>query len=245
MIIKACKILGTIVFVVFIACIQTNTPDQKPSHNGLTTAAACNECHTYPGSILCKSDTLTLNGTPATQCIACHKNSIVLDSSFDTAADAFVFYDKMFISGGKSVQKTGPHHADNSLSLDFTQCTQCHSYPSNSGLHKRHVIDEGKECIDCHFLTVQHDLNDDGTNRYYSQRTQTVPGGKQLPIPVNLYHINNHVNVTFEKNYEIPKIDSLFRYNTFDNSCSNIECHNGLESGGAPVERSIWKEVNQ
>jgi predicted CxxxxCH...CXXCH cytochrome family protein len=214
----------------------------------------CDKCHTYPGSILCKTDTVQVHGIQATQCFKCHNDAVNVDSSWDEASKTFVYHDKMISNNGSFIQSTGPQHANGKKTMNFSQCTQCHSFPPSSGKHSVHVIDNGKECLDCHFGTVKYDTAGEGTERYLRQLAIKVPGGASLPLLDSLHHINNKIDVIFEKNSdferkaEITGNDTiypypLFRFNPNDKSCSSIECHSGTEFGGAPIDRSIWEET--
>jgi predicted CxxxxCH...CXXCH cytochrome family protein len=81
---------------------------------------------------------------------------------------------------------------------------------------------------------------------YFSEHMKAVPGGIELPVPQRAHHIDNTVEVAFRKKYQHPLLpDSMFKYNPFDRSCSNIACHSGVANGGASVERSLWKDPNQ
>jgi len=243
------RIMKSLVFMmplIAASCINTDMPD-KPPLAAMNSAASCDECHHYPGSILCKSDTVVTGRGKATQCSACHWGSLVMDSSFDTASGAYVFHDAMFAANGRTLPKTGPSHANSVLTLNYAQCTFCHSYPPKSGRHYSHVVVQGKKCFECHFKTVACDtITDTLGHRFFSQRFQAVPGGAMLPIALASAHINNRRDVFFRKNFETPEIKlAVFEYNSFDHSCSNIHCHTGIENGGASIERTIWKDTTQ
>lgn len=254
MIVKTLKILTTLLFVFFAGCINTtpteNDDDDDDDDNyKVTASAACNECHTYPGSNMCKLDTVVVNGKSATQCFGCHKNSVIFDSSkLNDTSNSYVYYDKMFLQNGKSFPKTGPHHADHALSLEYSQCTACHSNPPNSGAHLRHM-EEGKQCVECHFQSVKSELIVDEVNpafNYTDQVHQRAPGGALLPVPIADFHMNKRVDVAFMRNYDSPKIATPFTYNKFDNSCSNIECHSDdIANGGALKAKSYWKAASE
>jgi predicted CxxxxCH...CXXCH cytochrome family protein len=243
-----------IVFIALCAqamnCVKSENPG-APNSIGTSANASCNECHSYPGSILCKTDTFVdAKGIVSTKCSACHGGSIKLDSSFDTASQTFVFHDAMFTTHGKNYPVTDSTHTDGKLTLNFGQCTFCHSYPPNTGDHQRHVIDQGKLCFECHFATIQRDTGYDSSVSpavmFFDQHMQTVPGGLELPVPDPVHHIDNTVEVAFRKKYQRPLLpDSMFNYNPFDKSCSNIACHSGVANGGASVERTLWKDPNQ
>jgi hypothetical protein len=229
-------------------CVKTEIPD-KPAFAGKTGAAACIECHSYPGSVLCRTDSLVIDHKVSTQCYACHLGSIKLDSSFDTSSNAFRYHDAMLPVKNRNFPITDSLHTDHNLTLKFAQCTFCHSYPPNSGKHIWHVTDQGKNCYECHFSTVLSDKNTDtagtGLNTLvnFVQRFRVVPGGKSLPIPNYLHHLDHSVTVSFRKKNQVPPVpDSLFHFNSFDKSCTNIACHKGVAQGGESVERSLWKE---
>lgn len=233
-----------------ISCVKSENPD-VPKSIGTPAAASCNECHPYPGSILCKTDSVVdTSGIAFTKCSACHAGSIKLDSSFDTVSQAFMYHDAMLARGAKTYPVTDSTHTDGNLTLNFGQCTFCHSYPPNTGDHQRHVVGQGKSCFECHFATIQRDTGYDSSvsppAMFFDQYMRTVPGGVELPVPDRAHHIDNAVEVAFRKKYQRPLLpDSMFNYNPFDKSCSNIACHSGVANGGASVERSLWKDPNQ
>ncbi len=241
-------IFGTLFLV--IGCDSTDIWEPVPGQMGIT---RCDKCHTYPGSILCKTDTVQVHGIQATQCFKCHNDAVNVDSSWDDASNAFVYHDKMIDNNGSFIQSTGPQHANGMKSMNFAQCTQCHSFPPSSGKHAVHVIDNGKECLDCHFGTVKCDTIITDIESYLQQSTIRVPGGSSLPLLDTLHHINNKVDVVFAKNgfERQPEINGndtiypypLLRFNPKDKSCSSIECHSGTEFGGAPIDRSLWEET--
>lgn len=232
--------------VLLTGCVTTENP---PAMSGVdsTSYAACNECHHYPGSILCKTDTVIAGGTAATQCYACHFGSVQLDSVFDSAANAFTYHDHMIHVNGRLYPATGATHANGALNLNFTQCTGCHDYPPASGLHQYHVAIQGNQCYECHFASVESDTDTTNNMLILDEREQAVPGGALLPIPILQRHIDNQVEVSFRKNYQIPypHHDTLYHWDPATNSCSNIYCHSGIEKGGASVELSSWKAGGQ
>jgi predicted CxxxxCH...CXXCH cytochrome family protein len=232
----------------FMGCVGTEKPANPQAVSGTVATAACDECHSYPGSALCKTDTLLLGHTAYTQCYACHLWSTALDSSYDTAAATYVFHDAVSVQNGKVRPSPGPLHADGSVSLNFAQCAFCHAYQPGTGAHKRHVVKEGKQCYECHFATAISDTQFDTLTgeMYFYPRMHTVPGGGVRPLLDRRHHINNSIEVSFRKKYQRPGPPAdFFIYNRFDKSCSNVECHSGTENGGASFERTIWKDTLQ
>lgn len=247
MIIKTLEILCTLLFMFLAGCF-TITPTENETEE-VTASAACNECHTYPGSSMCKLDTVPVDGMAATQCFGCHKNSVLFDSTkLNGSSNSYVYYDKMFLQNGKCYPKTGPHHADHALSLEYSQCTACHSNPPNSGAHLRH-LEEGKQCAACHYKSVKSQLMVDQFEpsfSYLDQVHQRAPGGEMLPVPMADFHMNKRVDVAFMKNYALPAITTPLVYNKFDNSCSNVECHSDdTANGGASIAKSYWKAASK
>jgi hypothetical protein len=230
--------------MLFIGCVGTEKPVGPIASAG--TAASCDECHSYPGSNLCRTDSVIIAGNSYTQCYACHWGSTVLDSSYDTASKASVFHDVMFQGSGRNFPKTNSHHTDGKVNLNYAQCASCHSYPPASGAHKSHVVNKGKQCYECHFATAladtQYDLS--AGAMYFSPRMQAVPGGDERPLLNTLHHLDNSVEISFRKRYQLPAVsEKSFQYNRFGKSCSNIECHRGVSNGGASVERTLWKDT--
>jgi predicted CxxxxCH...CXXCH cytochrome family protein len=231
----------------WICCAKSENP-VTPESIGTSASASCDECHAYPGSILCKTDTaVDSRGMVFTKCSACHAGSITIDSSFSAASNGSLYHDQMFSANGKNYPHTDSTHADGKKTLKFIQCTFCHSFPPNTGGHKTHVIDQGKSCFECHFATMRHDTGYDSSvspaDMFFTQYMQTVPGGFELPVPDQAHHIDNVVEVSFRKKYQRPAVpDSMFAFTPFDKSCSNIACHSGIANGGASVERTLWRE---
>ncbi len=234
--------------IVLASCLKSENPDVPKS---IGASASCNECHPYPGSSLCKTDTVVdAGGMASTKCSACHAGSIKLDSSYDPVSMTFVYHDAMFDAHGVRYPLTDSTHTDGSKTLNFNQCTYCHSFPPNTTGHKIHVTDRGKSCFECHFATIKSDTGYDSSTvppaMYFTQRMKNAPGGVSLPWPDQSRHIDNSVEVVFMRKYQRPAPpDSMFNYNRFDRSCSNIACHSGTANGGASVERTLWQDPNQ
>lgn len=253
MIFKTFKWIFLSAIFILTGCDRTNIWETGP---GAQNIARCDQCHTYPGSSLCKTDTVDVQGVRATQCFKCHNGSVNIDSSWNASSNGFMYHDKMINNNEDFIQSTGPQHANGKRSLNFSQCTQCHSYPPSSGMHKVHVIDNNKKCLDCHFKTVKYDTITTGNETYQHQLSFRAPGGEMLPILDTLYHLNKKIDVVFKKNNdferkaEISGNDTtypypLFRYNPLDKSCSSIECHSGTENGGASIEHSMWEDIKK
>jgi hypothetical protein len=253
--IRRLTVTGAVCFLFTIAtvicltgCVGTDKQEYPQTIKSLVAAASCNECHSYPGSPLCRTDTLSLGNGVYTQCYACHLGSTEIDSSYDSALNSYVFHDIMLSSNGISYPRTGPRHTQGIVNLNFAQCTFCHSYPPATGLHKWHVINEGKQCYECHFATAMSDTQADTRTgeMYFSQRMSPVPGGGELPQLYPQRHIDNSVEISFRKKYQRPQpSEDSYLYNRFDKSCSNTLCHLGTANGGASVERTIWKDTLQ
>jgi predicted CxxxxCH...CXXCH cytochrome family protein len=229
-------------------CVGTEKQENPQAVKSVVATASCNECHSYPGSQFCRTDTLRLGSGVYTQCYACHVGSIEIDSTYDSAFKSYVFHDVMFANNKQLYPRTGPRHTQGFVNLNFAQCTFCHSYPPATGLHKRHVFTEGKQCYECHFATAVSDTQADSVTgeMYFSPRMRTVPGGGELPQLDQKRHIDNSIEVSFRKKYQNPQpAKNSFLYNRSDKNCSNILCHSGTTSGGASVERTIWKDTLQ
>jgi hypothetical protein len=237
------SLTGAVAAVLLSGCVGTEKPANPQAVGRSVAMAACDECHPYPGSPLCKTDTLVIGHTASTQCYACHLWATKLDSSYDTASAAYVFHDAMSVQTGTMRPIPGPLHADGSVSLNFAQCTFCHTYPPSTGAHMRHVEVEAKQCYECHFATAVSDTQSDTLTgeMYFLPRMHAVPGGGERPLLDPQHHIKNSIEVSFRKKYQRPQpAAGSYIYNRFDKSCSNIECHAGVANGGASKERTLW-----
>jgi hypothetical protein len=208
--------------------------------------ASCDECHAFPGTKLCKTDSVGIAGLNYTECYRCHSGAIRVDSSFDAAGNAFIYHDAMQQTAIGRLPRTDSLHTDVDLTLNFTQCSACHSFPPSEGLHSFHVGSEGKKCFECHFQTIESDTEvfADGTvwETFFVQKMQRVFGGNELPRVKKIRHINRALDIAFRKKFQDPAMpDSMFRWNPADKSCSNIECHTGPPDG-ASIVRTWWRQ---
>ena len=235
--------------MIFIGCVGSEKNSGLQSAGFHSVGASCNECHAFPGSERCRMDTVLLSSDGShMQCYSCHLGAIRFDSSYVSAESSFLYFDATFLQGNKAFPVTDSLHGDGSITAIFAKCTYCHDYPPRIGRHVSHVTAKKKQCFECHFLSVMSDTDKSSGNQapLFLQRSHPVPGGGSLPSMNSASHINRQIDVAFRKKYEsFPTIDSIFRWNPLDNSCSNIQCHSGKENGGAAIERNVWKEITQ
>jgi hypothetical protein len=245
--IKIMELLTLFGCALVIGCVNSEVPI-TPQPVKTSGAAHCNECHSYPGSPLCSSDTLVIDNQGFTQCFSCHLGAIKIDSSFDTASKSFVYHDAMLNSIGKNYPLTDSMHPGKSLDLGYSQCTRCHGYPPSTGLHAVHVTTNSESCFECHFSTIVRDsdtatIDQGGVGLFYSQQTRIVPGGVELPRVIDQFHIDNSVEISFRRKYQRPLVpDSMYRYSSFDKSCVNILCHSGVANNGASIALTYWRQ---
>jgi hypothetical protein len=224
-------------------CLTLNCVGNDNNPGSKAQAAACNECHSYPGSMLCKTDSVMVSGTGHTRCSECHAGSIRVDS-VNTGGQQYSYFDSMITIDSRRFPHTDSLHANASVTLNYTQCTACHSFPPQSGGHAVHVGIQGKQCFECHFSTVQADTVVEGTGAartmYFSQRMHTTFGGVEVPFVNHTNHINGSTEIAFRRKLQLPAVPAnSFMYSRVDKSCSNIQCHEGAPLG-ASIELSKW-----
>jgi predicted CxxxxCH...CXXCH cytochrome family protein len=233
-----------------LGCVGSEQ-NSKPQPTAISSArASCNECHGFPGADRCKTDSVWTGGAAHTQCYACHLGSIRYDSTYVSAESAYLYYDAQFLRGNNTFPLTDSLHGNGSKTTIFARCTYCHEYPPPKGQHEYHVLFEKKQCYECHFASVMSDTVKPGQMGngvpLFWQRSHTVPGGGSLPFMKSEKHMNGRIDVVFKEKYlSVPIVDSVFRWNPADHSCSNVECHSGTENGGASTERAVWKEITR
>ena len=227
-------------YLLAAGCMTLQNPLAPQSVNS-SSMANCDECHPFPGSRLCRTDSVVSPIGAATECSACHSGSVQIDSMFTMATYTAIYHDLMLPGRDGPIPATGPSHADGSLTLDFTRCTTCHSYPPSSFGHQIHE-EQGVECYQCHFLSIECDTETTGGGLYFFQHYRKVVGGDSLPVPDSHNHINNIVDVSFKKNFQRPyEYEFLFGFDRTTGICTNIQCHSGAEWGGASIERTPWR----
>ncbi len=240
-----CAVIPASLFLTAGCSTVLNPPAPQSADPAADVAASCDECHTFPGSILCRTDTVELADGAATQCFTCHSGAIRVDSTFDSDEHVTIFHDRMLQGRNGRSPATGPSHADGSLALDFTQCSSCHSSPPASFGHRVHE-EQGIECYQCHFSSIHCDTVITDEELYFQQHYRMVTGGDSVPVPDSYLHMNATVEVSFAQNYELPfHHDTLFAFNRATGTCTNIQCHAGVEWGGAPIERTSWRSSEQ
>ena len=252
--VKRSFINAAILFVlltIFIGCVGSER-DSAPQSTGLYTAqASCNECHAFPGSERCKTDTVWSPDGPRSKCYSCHLGSIRYDSAYIRAENAYLYFDATLLRRANASPATDSLHGNGSITAIFARCTYCHDYPPQIGLHENHVLSEQRQCYECHFASVMSDTGTSdqpgvGLIPVFWQRNHPVPGGKNLPFMKSEKHMNGQIDVMFAKKYQsFPIVDSVFRWNPVDNSCSNIGCHSGTENGGASTKKCYWKDITR
>ncbi len=131
-------------------------------------------------------------------------------------------------------------------------CTSCHEFPSDSGEHDYHVNQEGKECFECHFFTVERDTflfistvgdTSDTSYRFTQQKMQITDDNDTIPITISEIHINNRLDVAIKQRVQDSVNDTLVEDNiVWDNSektCSNMKaCHS--EADPAHFQLELW-----
>jgi hypothetical protein len=161
-----------------------------------------------------------------------------------SAESAYVYFDARFLRGQSDFPVTDGQHADGTINAVFARCTYCHAFPPQRGRHESHVLRRGKQCYECHFGSVASDTlsSSAGAVPAFRQRGYRVPGGDTLPSMKPEKHMNGRIDVMFRLKYEsAPVVDSVFRWNPADNSCSNVGCHSIRENR----IRAVWKEITE
>ena len=210
--------------------------------------ASCDECHTVPGSNYCRTDTMTVSGKTVTSCVLCHMGAIKSDSTVDTVeidtVDTIitVYHDLMIGFMGKFYTATGSLHTNDSVDINFGQCTKCHGYPPNKDGHEHHVIGKKKKCTDCHLFSIQCSTYILLDKTIYVPKMQKGLGPDSLFIPDPSKHLNFiSGDIAFkqkEENANNPDYDTSFIWDPKERSCSNMSgCHFPWHP------KLLWKEA--
>ena len=238
-----------ILFLVFFfhtGCIKSF----EESDSATPRPASCDECHTFPGSDYCRTDTMTSSGKMVTSCVLCHMGAIKSDSTVDTiqidTTDTIitVYHDLMNSFMGGFYTATDSLHTDNTTDVNFGQCTKCHGYPPNKDGHKYHVTDKKKKCTDCHLFSIKCSTYVLLDKTIYVPRKHKGFGKDSLFTPDPNRHLNGiSGEIAFkqkEENINNPDFDTLFTWDPQERSCSNIRCHPPWHP-----KKLIWKEVTR
>jgi hypothetical protein len=232
---------------VFLGCVGTEKPS-VPLSAGTTAEASCNECHSFPGSLVCKTDSVYASGKSFSECFTCHLGAISFAGTYDTTTGGMVFHDVMVERNGLTFPSTDSMHGNRAVDPVFAQCTFCHGYPPQTGSHYRHVVVEGRKCFECHFASVASDtIRQQGSGAdsliFFMQREHATPlDSLYVPFMKRDSHIDHSTEVSFRKKFQVPRVpDSMFVWNKADASCSNIQCHSGAANGGASMEHTQWR----
>lgn len=223
--------------------------------------ASCDECHTFPGSQYCKTDTIAVNSYTATSCVLCHMGAIKLDSivtidTTDSIPDTItVFYDQMleYLAYLPSppimpifsyITATDSLHTNDKVDINFGQCTKCHGYPPNKDGHELHVIDKKKKCTDCHLFSITCSTYVLLDKTIYVPRKHKGLGKDSLFTPDPNKHLNGiSGDIAFkqkEENANNPDYDTLYIWDPTERSCTNSRCHPPWHPN-----KLFWKEVKR
>ncbi|MFC1476811.1 hypothetical protein ACFL5S_02490, partial [Fibrobacterota bacterium] len=156
------------------------------------------------------------------------------------------YHDLILHSNGTHYVATDSLHTDDKVDVNFGQCTKCHGYPPNKGKHNYHVFESGKECIECHLLSIERKLVDYGGRKRYEAIKTAGLYRDSIPIPDTERHLNalsGEVAFKLKAEGEIasdPGNDTLYLWDPKERSCSNNKCHRPF-----PLEhykKELWKE---
>lgn len=209
--------------------------------------AACDECHTFPGSQYCKLDTMTTGGKTVTSCVLCHMGVVKFDSivtidTTDTIADTVaVYHDLLLTVNGTHHIATDSLHTDGKVDVNYGQCTKCHGYPPNKDGHRLHVMDKKKKCTDCHLFSFQCSTYVLLDKTIYVPRKHKGLEKDSLLTPDPSKHLNGiSGDLAFkqkEENLNNPDYDTSFIWNAKERSCANVKCHPPWHP-----KKLFWKE---
>lgn len=213
--------------------------------------ASCDECHTFPGSNYCRTDTMTTSGKVVTSCVLCHLGSIKSDSTvdtvqIDTTTDTIitVYHDLMNSFMGDFYTSIDSLHTNNKIDVNFGQCYKCHGYPPNKDGHKHHVIDKKKKCTDCHLFSIQCSTYTLLDKTIYVPKKHKGLGKDSLFTPDPDKHLNGiSGDIAFkqkEENANDPDYDTLYIWDPTERSCTNSRCHPPWHPN-----KLFWKEVKR
>jgi len=239
----------------FLFCNIGNKQLDNPITAG--SAAGCNECHLYPGTVMCQQNSFTVNGLPRTACIECHSGSITMDSVIMDSTR--IGFDAQILTRDTVWPAPGPLHTNGTVDLVYSQCIHCHSLvpqdtKNPAGIvsgnaisgHKAHIIDYSNKCIECHFGTVSYTTSsrfiDPETLVTFRDSLMTGFDGSKIPAVKAQTHRNGRIEVAFTGIYERipprPGTDTLYKWNDVEKSCSNIRCHGG--PGDSLYPKTYW-----
>ncbi|MBL0211513.1 MAG: CxxxxCH/CxxCH domain-containing protein [Holophagaceae bacterium] len=176
-----------------------NIAGTHATHDSLQgVTGACNTCHSNSGTTT-QLHYDHANGRPGHDALRVPPGEVQTLSTYNAKTGAASFNTAGLTCSNVSCHggQTTPNWQTGSINVD-TQCASCHvrgttqfnSY--NSGEHKKHVVDEGIACVECHnttTLAVNH-FTTLGTSAMEGPASATIGGGATA-IPAGAWNATN------------------------------------------------------